>query len=291
MIDFNQPDTYEHINFPHQDFPFGTYTIPNLTTLPHWHTHIEFIYAKKGTVDVYINGTQYPCYEGDILFIPGNSLHSIIPKGHSIYTAIVIGDDLLNQLRHDIHFTQILEAYGENAFPLPFHFSSTDILSTEIIEIINTIISEHTKKQPYYQGMIKLELCRFFTIIHRYYPHLISRSQEGYTNQTNNIKSAIEYLTIHFAEKINLSDMSHLMNLSEQHFSRLFKAYTGKTFIEYLTLFRLEQAEKLLLHSNLPITNIPEVTGFCNQNYFSRVYKKHFGQPPSKTRKTNSSVF
>jgi AraC-like DNA-binding protein len=285
MIHFNQPNTYEHIQFTHPNFPFGTYTIPNLTTLPHWHTHIEFIYAKKGTVDVYINGTQYPCHEGDIQFIPGNSLHSIIPRGHSIYTAIVIGDELLTQMSADIHFAQILETYQYNAFPIPFYFSSSDPFYPEILGIVESILLEDTKKSEYYQGMIKLEVCRFFTMINRYFPQLISSTNQESTNQTNTIKSSIEYLTIHFTEKITIANMSQMMNLSEQHYSRLFKAHTGKTFVEYLTLFRLEQAEKLLLHSDLPITQLPELTGFCNPNYFSRVYKKHFGQSPSKTRK------
>ena len=80
------------------------------------------------------------------------------------------------------------------------------------------------------------------------------------------------------------------MNMSEQHFSRLFKTYTGKTFIDYLTQFRLEQARKLLLKSDLPITQIPELTGFCNPNYFSRIFKHYYEQTPSEARKCKADA-
>lgn len=79
--------------------------------------------------------------------------------------------------------------------------------------------------------------------------------------------------------------MSNYANMSNQHFCRLFKAYTGKTFIEFLSLYRLEQSNLLLITTDVPITQIPERTGFCNANYFARVYKNRYGHPPSYTRK------
>ncbi len=285
MIDFNHPNTYEHIQFFQDNFPFGAYTIPNSTTLPHWHTHTEMVCTLKGTTYVYINGQQHTCPEGEIQLIPANSLHGIVPKGHSIYTAIVIGDELLTSLYTDFHLAPILKSYENNPFTHPLHISTSDDAYLMLHSTFQRITQEHSEKKDHYQALIKLELCRFFSLLKRNYtqpefpPHLQTSSQ------TNYIKNAIEYLTLHFTEKITIAHMCHITNLSEQHFSRIFKAHTGKTFVEYLTLFRLEQAQKLLIHSNLPITQIPEVTGFCNANYFSRIYKKRYGQPPSKTRK------
>jgi AraC family transcriptional regulator, transcriptional activator of pobA len=98
------------------------------------------------------------------------------------------------------------------------------------------------------------------------------------------IKSSLDYLNLHYSERITVRHMSEYCHLSIQHFSRLFKSYTGKTFIEYLTLFRLEQARKILSGTDIPIIQIPDLVGFCNGNYFSRLYKKYYGHPPSMGR-------
>ncbi|MFA9465660.1 MAG: helix-turn-helix domain-containing protein [Velocimicrobium sp.] len=288
MINFNQPDTYEHIDFPNIYFPFGCYPIHNLTTLPHWHPHTEIIYTQKGSVDIYINGTSYSCYEGDIQLIPANSLHSILPKNHAVYIAIVIGDKLLSEVANDLHFKQISCFLSEKSHLITYQLSTTNSFYKIIYPCIQTLLAEDCSNHPMKELMIKLEICRFFALLNRYIPDIIANSEKSYPSHTQNLKMAIEFLTNHYAEKITIKTMSQLMNMSEQHFSRLFKTYTGKTFVDYLTQFRLEQAKRLLIQSDLPITQIPELTGFCNPNYFSRIFKRHFGLSPSQTRKTKT---
>ncbi|MFV0502939.1 MAG: helix-turn-helix domain-containing protein [Lachnospirales bacterium] len=289
MIDFNQPINYEHTNFYHKDFPFATFKLYNIVTLPHWHNHMELVYAKKGSVDVYINGTLYHCNEKSLLIIPCNSLHSIIPEYKSTYVAIVIGDNLLQELKKDSHLSKILNIYNKINNPSLFYFSKDNNIYHEIIEPIKKTMKENDNRNTHYKIFIKIYLCDFFTVLYRYMPEVFSNTEIFQTIQTKYIKTSIEYLVENYCDKITLDSMCQIVNLSKQHFSRLFKSYTGKTFIEYLTLFRLEQAEKLLLQTNIPVTQIPELTGFCNANYFSRVYKKNYNQTPSKTRKNRNN--
>lgn len=290
MINFNQPETYEHIDFQSMDFPFGCYHIPDFPTLPHWHNHMEIIYAKKGSVNVYINGNQYPLVEGDISFIPGSSLHSIIPLGHALYTAIVIGDELLSDTHYDTHFNQLLLPFYPDYQMTPHRFTSSDEFYNDLAQCLESIIQEDQKETQYYEQMIKIEVFRFFALLLRNIPDLYVKKNTIQLFQTQNLKKAIEYLTNHYSEKITIKTMSQFMNLSEQHFSRLFKAYTGKTFIDYLNIFRLEQAKKLLISSDMPITQIPELTGFCNPNYFSRIFKNYYGYTPSQIRKSQINL-
>lgn len=285
MIEFNQPKNYEHIHFYQSDFPFGTYIIKGLITLPHWHTHMELIYTKKGSVDVYINGTFYDCKENSLIIIPRNNLHSIIPKDDSTYVAIVIGDELLNELKKDAHLCKILNIYHKIINPVSFYNEQID---EKIIAYIKDIIEEYEKQDANYKVFIKLSLCNFFTTLYRYFPHIFTQQENIQICQTDYIKSSIEYLTKNYDKKITVKNMCDRVFLSEQHFSRLFKSYTGKTLIDYLTLFRLEQAEKLLIETSIPITHIPELVGFCNSNYFSRCYKKQYGHSPSITRKNRT---
>ena len=183
------------------------------------------------------------------------------------------------------HFSAIVKPIADGFFFSPCHLTAQDAVHPSLVKNLKNIIRESATHLPHRELFIKLELCQFFASLARYNPALFSTAETLSTSHTTNMKLAIEYLTDHYSEKITIRTMTELMNMSEQHFSRLFKTYTGKTFVEYLTLYRLECANKLLLKSNLPITQIPELTGFCNPNYFSRVYKNYYGHSPSQSRK------
>ena len=62
----------------------------------------------------------------------------------------------------------------------------------------------------------------------------------------------------------------------------VFKKETGKTFVGYLTDFRMEKAERMLLETDEKTYIIAQEVGYSDPNYFSYVFKKQFGVSPSK---------
>ncbi len=63
-----------------------------------------------------------------------------------------------------------------------------------------------------------------------------------------------------------------------------FKKETGKTFISWLTDYRMDHAADLMLETNEKSYKIAERVGYQDANYFSYVFKKRFGMSPSKYR-------
>lgn len=286
MLNLLNAKNYEDTKLENKYFQFRCFHM-NSNTLTHWHNHTEIIYISKGISFVYVNGKLFLCNEGDILFIPRESLHSILPKSNSNYCAIVIGDTLFTSMLSDIRCKTILQAFLLNTQLKPIHINNSKIFYKKLVSIINTIIEEDKAKNNYYQMVVKAELCKFFTILLRNLPLQSSLEFTQKDSHIYLIKKTLDYISMHYKEKITLTSISKYINISKQHFCRIFKEYTGKTFIEYLTVYRLEQAQLLLKTTNLPISQIPELTGFCNENYFSRIYKKKYGHPPSYIRKNN----
>ncbi len=93
-----------------------------------------------------------------------------------------------------------------------------------------------------------------------------------------------QYLEEHMESPISLEDAANLIGLNTKYFSQLCKTYLGATFVEYLTRVRMEKAYKLLCDSNYTIREVAEMTGFHDQNYFSRVFRQHHGVPPSSLK-------
>ncbi|UCF96271.1 MAG: response regulator [Spirochaetaceae bacterium] len=99
------------------------------------------------------------------------------------------------------------------------------------------------------------------------------------------IRKAISYINENYANRIALQDVAHYTCLSPNYLSQLFKQETGKSFLEYLTHCRVEAAKKLLVQSNLAISEIAFKLGYDMPSYFSEVFKKSEGITPSQYRK------
>ena len=84
--------------------------------------------------------------------------------------------------------------------------------------------------------------------------------------------------------EISLDDVCSALGVSNSYFSSVFKKEVGKSFISYLTDYRMDIAAELILNTNDKSYAIAEKVGYLDANYFSYVFKKKFGVSPSKYR-------
>lgn len=99
------------------------------------------------------------------------------------------------------------------------------------------------------------------------------------------ISRAVEFISKNYMSDINLSVMSKELYVNSDYFCKKFKKVTGINFTEYLKHVRLKEARKLLLTTNLSITEISNNVGFRNDSYFSHTFKKVYGHTPNDLRK------
>lgn len=85
----------------------------------------------------------------------------------------------------------------------------------------------------------------------------------------------------HYTEDIALEDAAQSMGMSSFYFSRQVKTTTGKTFLEYLTSYRIEKAKRRLETTDLSINEVAHVVGYSDHNYFTKVFKRQVGCTPT----------
>ena len=109
--------------------------------------------------------------------------------------------------------------------------------------------------------------------------HARSRSTKSF------VLKAEEYVRNNFYdEEISLDRICEILGVSSSYFSTIFKKETGKSFIGYLTDYRMEQASRLLIETNEKSYIIAKQVGYTDPNYFSYVFKRQYGVSPSKYR-------
>lgn len=84
--------------------------------------------------------------------------------------------------------------------------------------------------------------------------------------------------------EISLDVVCAVIGVSNSYFSSIFKKEMGKSFISYLTDYRMDVAAELILNTDEKSYTIAERVGYQDANYFSYVFKKKFGVSPSKYR-------
>ena len=82
--------------------------------------------------------------------------------------------------------------------------------------------------------------------------------------------------------------MAKSVGVTRSHLYRVFMLNVGQSPIDYLTEYRINEACKLLRAGNLSIAEVAISVGFFDQFYFSRVFKRAKGVPPSKYMATQT---
>lgn len=99
------------------------------------------------------------------------------------------------------------------------------------------------------------------------------------------VLEAQEYIKDHYSQKeLSMDDVCRELYISPSYLSRLLKQHLGKTFVDALTEYRINKAKDLLFNSNLKTYAIADAVGISDPHYFSTIFKKVTGMPPSVYR-------
>ncbi|MDM8292688.1 response regulator transcription factor [Faecalicoccus pleomorphus] len=96
------------------------------------------------------------------------------------------------------------------------------------------------------------------------------------------VDKIMEYINLHYSEKIFLSDIADVLNYSESLLSKRFRRVTQMTFNEYLNRFRIQKSIEYMKKGTYGLTGISDICGFSDYKYFSTVFKKYTGYTPSQ---------
>lgn len=120
------------------------------------------------------------------------------------------------------------------------------------------------------------ELVEFFLTI------VIERKPPSFGHQT--VNKVILYINAEIESNLNVELIAKYFNISTSHLSRIFREHTGVTLVEYLNIRKVEECQYFLRQTNKGISEISNSFHFCNQSYFTRIFKKYTSVTPKQFR-------
>ena len=242
----------------------------NCYVLPHSHQFYHMFYIQGGEGEVEVNGRWYPALPGNFFIIPPHTQHSIAKIKD--YSALTV------KLTADRELSKRLDNLG---LCIPH-------LSMQEYSILSSVLDEAVTRPPHYDEFISLKLSELFLLLCRRKAsgNLPARDRSEITRSDRKLSPAladiIAYIETNPQRNFTMSELAQRSGYSENYFHIIFKSEVGMSPIKYINLYKMNLAKQYLRSTQMSITQISDALGFDNIHYFSRMFKKITGMPPSE---------
>jgi AraC-like DNA-binding protein len=115
------------------------------------------------------------------------------------------------------------------------------------------------------------------------------RAQSSRPSHASIARDALAYINHNYMNPITRDDASEAVDASPSHFSRLLKTQLGRSFTDILNQIRVNHAAEKLIHTDKPLQLIAMETGFQDQSYFTKVFRKYIKSTPRQYRKQHEA--
>ncbi len=236
----------------------------------HWHTPVEIIMPIENIYSVVVGGHTITLNPTDIIFICPGVIHSLKAHGKgrriifqaeiTMFTAIREFESILSLM------SPVLKITKENPHDIHKH----------ICNLLLQINEEYNNSNILMETIIYSKLLNIFVLVGRNYTsNSVFFNGMDYQNKeyTEKFIFICNYINEHCTEDLNLDKIAKLAGFSKYHFTRLFKQITTTTFYKYLSLKRIEHAQKLLANPGISVTEVALNSGFSGLSAFIRMFK------------------
>ncbi len=243
-----------------------------------WHREIEITYLRTGTCKIFINGSTYTLWPGDIAVANSNELHHRIWfYGDCYFTVMQL--DPAYFVYNDSPELAASDLGRLNSFDRAFE---TVIRDEELARLFDRVTESWAaaKKDPLLGLSVIADTCGFYAHLVR--NHCRDRvDPPGQSSAARYISHTLDYINTHFAKEIYVGAIAGELYISDTYLSSLFKKGTGISISTYINEVRCQSASALL-QKGASVTEAAFASGFNDPAYFSRIFKKMRGISPAR---------
>lgn len=245
------------------------------------HDFWEMVYIDAGNVKITAGDKMHSLVQGDIIFHKPNEFHAIETANDAPANVFIISfvcsSEAMNFFKGKTmsvpaklrkYITMMIEDYTLSFHPMTFKNLKLELKEDAPIGSLQ---------------MIKTFLEQFLILLIRSENNnadsKVFPSKESMENHL--ISQAIQIITENIYGKVSVAQICSELNYSRTYLSKIFKAETGYTILDYIILSKIREAKKLIREERYNFTQISDLLAFNNPHYFSAVFKKFTNMTPS----------
>lgn len=255
----------------------------------HNHDYFELMYVHRGHCTNCFQNGEVSLSQGDLLLLNPNVLHDpYTTDEEDVMVNVMLSRELFRHslmpmLSDNELFSSFFSSYfyQVNCAQDFLLFSGPSVARAG--RVVVDIIEEWINRPVCYRHVMESELVVLFALLTRSYSE-----QHGIRPEMGDkamlIANVLSYIAQHCAD-VSLKQLEEQFSYSAGYLSRLIQKHTGKTFSELVHHDRLETVRDALEHSNRPIAELVQMSGFNDLSYLNKAFKKRFGLTPAQYRR------
>lgn len=249
---------------------------------PHRHDFFEVLFLQKGSGYHVIDGNKYEIKPPCVFFMSPGQAHKLeLSQDIEGYIYIFTADFyLLNRSNQNslIEFPFFYTIHQDNP-PLSLHHES-DVRFLETL--FRQGIAEIDQPGDSILEMLRSILDLILTTCAARYPvneNLLNKGKGQIL-----VKKFFHLIEENHQENLSLSDYAGIIGVTPNHLTQTVKVLTGKTSLQIIKAKQLLEIKRLLVHTNLNVSEIANQLNFEDQSYFSKFFKRETGLTPLQYR-------
>lgn len=259
-------------------------SLSNMSALCHWHADVELLMPLRGYLSYNVNGTVVTVQEGNAIFVNARNMHYGFSADGSDceYICVTFRPELLcanEEIR--------------NRFVLPILTGPnlTHMVLRKAIAEHRPVLSALTRLDGLYQEKMPGFELQAMGSLYSLWQGLYGIAQgwigEAVSTDVNVLiqKQMLEFIRTHYQERVTVDAIAAAGGVCRTKCCQIFKQYLGRTPNDYLNSFRLEKGMELLKSTSMTVTEIANECGFSSASYFTEIFTRQKGCPPTAYRK------
>ena len=255
---------------------------PDMAALCHWHDDVELFSVLEGHMEYTVDRAVVRLGEGEGIFVNSRRLHYGWSRDRTecVFLCVLL-DPLLVSATERIERRYVAPLTDARAAPF-LHLSR----GSGVLERVGQIWDAYRTGGDGFELEIQALFYQIWGDLWRQAspgPAEQARAGRGLPDRTV-LREILRWLPEHLEERLSTADLAAAGNVSERKCYQLFRDYTGRSPLGYLTGLRLREARRLLGDTDLSMTEIAGRTGLGGPSYFSGIFRRHHGCTPTAWR-------
>ena len=219
---------------------------------------------------------------GDLVLVGANLPHcwkTIGEQTENVQCVIIQWDEeLLGEWLSKPEITHIRSLLKLSLRGIKFHSNKAQELENKLLKLV--------EQEPFERLMSLLWILQELATTDEYellagrgFTHNLSKGE------SERINTLYNFIKENFKEQITLKEAADRVSMSRESFCRFFKKTFNKTFFEFVNEYKVNLACKMLIDTDLSVSEIAYSTGYNNLAFFYRQFNKFMEMSPSEYRK------